>query len=332
MLDASLVLLLAFLLDLLLGDPAYRLHPVRLIGRLVSISEAWTRKIGWDTRSGGALLLLISQGAILAILLGLSSILEALHPLLAKGFAVFVCYSLIALKDLVDHIRPALAALRGGDLEAARKGISMVVGRDAGRLERPGICRAAIETLGENFVDGFWSPVFWYSVGALLAPALGLNPVTLALGLMAVFKVTSTIDSMLGYKHEPYRRLGWAGARMDDLLNFPPARLSVLPLSIGVVATGADLGSGIRTFLRDRLKHDSPNAAHAESLVSGALRVRLGGPTRYPGGMKNKPWLGAEFRDPELHDIERTFSIVRASAWAAILLSCAWILVARMVW
>jgi len=332
MLESSLVLLVAFLIDLLFGDPSYPVHPVRLMGRTISVLERTFRRLGWDNRFGGAILLLISQTAILGVLIGLSSILKALHPLLEKGFAVFVCYSLIAMKDLVDHIRPVVGALKTEDLEAARKGISMVVGRDVSSLEAPGTCRAAIETLAENFVDGLWSPLFWYAVGALLSLAIGLSPVLVGLGLMTIFKVASTIDSMLGYKHEPFRRLGWAGARLDDLLNFAPARLSVLPLSFGILATGAGLRSGIRIFLRDRLKHDSPNAAHAESLVSGALHVRLGGPTRYRDGVKNKPWLGSEFKDPEPHDIERTISIVGISGCAAILLSCAWILVAGMVW
>jgi len=320
MIEAFLVLVLAFLLDLVMGDPAYPFHPVRLMGRLVSFLEHTTRRIGWDSRLGGVILFSLSQSVVLCILFLLSKTLEAVHPVIETAFALFVCYSLIAFKDLVNHIGPVIEALEKQDLEGTRKAVSLVVGRDVTFLDRPGLCRAAIETLAENFVDGFLSPVFWYVIGALLGEALDVSPVLSGLCLMTAFKVTSTMDSMLGYRHEPYLRIGWAGARMDDLMNFIPARLSVAPLSISAMLTGCDLGSGLRTFLRDRLKHDSPNAAHGESFVSGALHVRLGGPTRYAGGMKDKPWLGDEFPDPEPSDIKRSLSLIRASAWAAILL------------
>ena len=190
----------------------------------------------------------------------------------------------------------------------------MIVGRDVNYLDEKGIIRAAIETLAENFVDGFISPVFWYCAGSIIGASIDIDPVFLGIVFLIIFKVASTLDSMVGHKTEELIEIGWAGARLDDLMNFIPARLSLIMLFFGRLFSGLNPLSGLRTSLADRLKHDSPNSAHSESFVAGAIRARLGGPLKYPEGLKEKPWLGAEFPDPELADIRGVIRLLLISA------------------
>jgi len=329
MLELAIVLFLAFILDLLLGDPRYRLHPIRLIGRCIALFTRILRRAGLDGRWGGVVLVMMVVFTFLTAFLAPSLVLHHIHILLGLGFDLFICYSCLALKDLFYHMDKVIHALEGGNLAEARKEIAMVVGRDVRFLDEKGISRAAIETMAENFVDGFLSPLFWYLSGGILGYIFGLSPVITAISLMFVFKVASTLDSMVGYKDSEFMEFGWAGARLDDLMNFVPARLSLITLFVGAWICRLKPSEGISVALRDRLKHDSPNAAHAESFVAGALEVRLGGPTVYPDGQKDKPWLGEGNPDPLPQHIRRTASLLTRSAWVAVGCSiCALVLLA----
>ncbi|MEA2040423.1 MAG: adenosylcobinamide-phosphate synthase CbiB [Thermodesulfobacteriota bacterium] len=329
MLELALILFLAFIFDLLLGDPRYRFHPIRLIGRCIALFTRILRRVGLDGRWGGIVLVVIVEFVFLIAFLAPSLVLHRIHILLGLGFDLFICYSCLALKDLFYHMDRVNHALGGGNLAEARKGIAMVVGRDVRFLDEKGISRAAIETMAENFVDGFLSPLFWYLNGGILGYILGLSPVMTAAGFMVTFKVASTLDSMVGYKDSEFLEFGWAGAKLDDIMNFIPARLSLIVLFAGAWICGLKASEGIRVALRDRLKHDSPNAAHAESFVAGSLEVRLGGPTVYPDGQKDKPWLGEGNPDPLPQHIQRTASLLTRSAWVAVGCSiCALVLLA----
>ena len=147
---------------------------------------------------------------------------------------------------------------------------------------------------------------------------LGLSPVMSAVSFMITFKVASTLDSMVGYKDSEFLEFGWAGAKLDDIMNFIPARLSLIFLFAGAWISKLKASEGMRVALRDRLKHDSPNAAHAESFVAGALEVRLGGPSVYPDGQKDKPWLAKGNPDPLLRHIRKTAALLTCSAWAVV--------------
>ena len=318
MLESAIILFLAFILDLLLGDPRYRFHPIRLIGRSIAFFTRILRRVGLDGRWGGVALVMMVEFIFLTAFLVLSSAFHRINVFLGLGFDLFICYSCLALKDLFYHMDKVNHALEGGNLAEARKAIAMVVGRDVRFLDEKGISRAAIETMSENFVDGFFSPIFWYLSGGILGYILGLSPVTPAVGLMITFKVASTLDSMVGYKDSEFLEFGWAGAKLDDIMNFIPARLSLMVLFAGAWICGLKASKGIRVALRDRLKHDSPNAAHAESFAAGALEVRLGGPTVYPDGQKDKPWLGKGNPDPLPQHIRRTASLITRSAWVAV--------------
>ena len=315
------IIFLAFVVDSLVGDPRYRWHPIRMIGSTVACLVNVLKKLGLTGRAGGILLALTVTAISISVYLTLRLTLDYVHPALSISLDLFVCYSCIALKDLSDHIRPVIAALEKGDLTGARDAVSMVVGRDVNRLDETGIIRAAVETLAENFVDGFLSPLFWYVAGGVIAGLTGISPLPAAVCLMIVFKVARTLDSMVGYKNDEFFGIGWAGAKLDDLLNFIPARLALIILSVGAAVTGLDPVGGLKVAMRDRLKHDSPNSAHAESFVAGALGIRLGGPTIYAEGLKKKPWLGEGNPDPEIKHIRKTIVMIHASAWVSIIFS-----------
>ena len=320
MLESAIILFLAFILDLFFGDPRYRFHPIRLIGRCISFFTRILRRAGLDGRWGGVVLVMMVVFIFFAAFLAPSLVLHRINILLGLGFDLFVCYSCLALKDLFYHIDKVIQALEGGSLVEARKDIAMVVGRDVRFLDEKGISRAAIETMSENFVDGFLSPIFWYLSGGIMGYISGLSPVMAAVSFMIVFKVASTLDSMVGYKNSEFLEFGWAGAKLDDIMNFIPARLSLMVLSAGAWISKLKASEGIKVALRDRLKHDSPNAAHAESFAAGALGVRLGGPTVYPDGQKDKPWLGESNPDPEPQHLRKTVVLLTCSAWVAVAL------------
>ena len=319
--EAIFILLLSFHLDLLLGDPSYHYHPIRMMGRTISQLEDGLRKQGWHGRVAGILLVALTAALVTLSYLFLHTLLYHLHPWVALLFDVFICYSCLALGDLFHHIRPVLHSLEAGDPLQARRQVAMVVGRDVQALDEAALGRAAVESMAENFVDGFLSPVFWFCFGVSLS--LFFNRATMKAGiiLMLLFKLVSTLDSMVGYKNDKYIQFGWAGARMDDIMNFIPARLSLPCLFLGALITGLSPFQGLRVAIRDRLKHDSPNAAHAESFMAGALDIRLGGPTQYPDGLKEKPWLGDGNPNPGVQAINRTKNVLLASAWVSVFAS-----------
>lgn len=328
--ELAVILFLAFGLDRIWGDPRYRGHPIRLIGEGISFFTTRLNRIGLNGKCGGLLLVMLTELLFLFAYWAVAWVFQHIHILLALSFELFMAYSCLSIKDLFDHTDRVIQPLTVGNIPQAREALSMIVGRDTRALNETGISRAAIETLAENFVDGFISPVFWYTTGGILGDMTGLPPVSTAVAFMLGFKIISTLDSMVGYKNRAYMTFGRAGAKCDDAMNFLPARLSIGVLFMGAWLCRCHAMQGLRTALRDRLKHDSPNAAHAESFMAGALSVRLGGPTAYLDGVKQKPWLGREYPDPRPSDIQKAGSLVHGSAWVAmgvsllVLLFMAW--------
>jgi adenosylcobinamide-phosphate synthase len=316
--ELPLVLSVAFLLDLLIGDPPYRYHPIRILGRYISLVEKALRKMGGDETIAGVLLVLIVETTILACYVAAVNLLSSLHPVFRAAFNLYLCYSCLALGDLLNHAKPIVRALEAGNLDTARRRVAMVVSRETRYLDEQGLIRATVETLAENFVDGFFSPLFWFSAGALLAPLLGTPPLDTAIAAMLFFKAVSTLDSMVGYRNRSYLQFGRASARLDDVMNFLSARLSISALFLGACMTRLAPLEGLSTALRDRLKHDSPNAGHAESFVAGSLHIRLGGPTRYPDGLKDKPWLGNGTTNMTTLHVRQAAALVRCSGWIAL--------------
>ena len=292
MTSCIIVLISAFLIDRILGDPRYALHPVRAIGGLITRLESGIRRLGGDSRRGGALLLIGALVSVVAAYAAVRCSLVALHAAAPVALDCFTLYSCIALRDMQRHATPIAHALDAGDTDRARALLSGIVGRDVSCLDASGIARAAIESVSESFLDGFLAPLCWFVAGAVAAPWMSLPPLPAATGAALIYRVVNTLDSMVGYKNERYRHVGWASAHADDALNLVPARLA-LPLLVPAAALcGLDAAAGWRVALRDRLKHASPNSAHTESFAAGALGLRLGGPTVYAHGCIDKPWIG----------------------------------------
>jgi adenosylcobinamide-phosphate synthase len=310
-------LLVAVALDLRLGDPVYRAHPVRLIGRSLTAIEARLRASGADGYLGGILLFV----ALAVLWVGGLSIaisgLARIHVALGWAAHLFLLYSLLALGDLLHHGWRIERALDRDDLETARQAVSHLVGRDTAPMDAAACRRAAVESLSESLTDGFTSPLFWYAVAGV--PGLVL------------FKVASTMDSMVGYKTERYLRFGWCGARLDDLLNYIPARLTWL--LIAGVATVLPRCSGRKAFSVGLAQHGilpGPNAGWSEAAAAGAIGRRLVGPIWNRGRMVTDLWIGDPGDSPLAtgEDFELASRLVALAGLGAAVLTSAILLVA----
>ena len=269
----------AVLLDFLIGDPVYSAHPIRLIGHTLGWLESLLRKLGTDGYGGGiALFLLLSStwlGATSVLLIGLQKWSHGAASL----FHLFLAYSCLALHDLVRHAWAVETAARRGDLDGARTSISKLVGRDTDRMDIAACRRAAIESLSENLTDGFVSPLCWYVVAGL--PGIVL------------FKVVSTMDSMVGYKAPRYLKFGWCGARLDDLMNFVPARITWLILTLfSFVIPGCSGRKAFRIGWQQHAILPGPNSGWSEAATAGGIQRRLLGPIWAKGSLVTDVWLG----------------------------------------
>jgi adenosylcobinamide-phosphate synthase len=288
-------------LDLAVGDPVYAWHPIRLVGTMLMWMERRLRDAGLDGYGGGVLLFVVlataSLGTVSLVLLAAKA---ASMPLLWLVH-VFLLYSLLALGDLLHHVWRIEAAVRAGDLPGARRGVRALVGRDTERMDGAACRRAAVESLSENLTDGFVSPLFWYVVAGL--PGL------------VVFKVVSTMDSMVGYKTSRYIRFGWCGARVDDVMNYLPARITWLVIA----ATAALLPafSGRKAWLVGLDQHGlllGPNSGWSEAATAGALERKIVGPIWLEGVLITDLWIG----DPSDPPLETAGDVTRAAMLAAL--------------
>lgn len=321
MIRTAAILSLALVLDLILGDPPFRFHPVRIVGGSISSLERLFLRLGWSGLIGGTLLASVAIVLSLGCYLAIRSLLTRLHPSLSSGLDLYMAYSLLALKDLLEHAAPVAQALTAGDLTRARTALQKIVARETSNLDTQGVVRGAVESVAENFVDGVLSPIFWYSFVAIFSHVLGCPaPGTAGILAMLIFKVISTLDSMVGYRSEHYLLFGRLAARLDDLANFLPARLSLVILYIGAVFSGERAGEGWKIAWRDRRRHPSPNAGHPESFVAGALGIKLGGPSIYQQGVVDKPWLGDGDAQATPSHIRRCCRLVYRSSWLSVLI------------
>jgi adenosylcobinamide-phosphate synthase len=277
-----LVIFLALLIDLAIGDPRWLPHPVGAIGRLIDILDRGLRRNWLDERLAGVLLLAVVVAVSAGITWILLRILTLVLPLAGWIAAILISSTCLAARSLHKESARVASALLAGDVTLARRQLSYIVGRDTDRLEEPEIWRAVVETVAENSSDGIIAPLFWLTAGG---PVIAM-----------AYKAVSTLDSMVGYRNPRYLRMGWASARMDDLLNFIPARLSALLLVIAAPLAGCSASGAARITLRDRLNHPSPNSGHPEAAAAGALGVRLGGAASYDGIPSWKEHIGDELQ------------------------------------
>jgi adenosylcobinamide-phosphate synthase len=288
----------AMAVDALLGWPSWLFarigHPVTWLGRLISaIDAAWNRDSDPPAfrRAAGVAGALV----VIALSVALGWMLQSLLP---WGWIEIVlvgvlAWPLVALRSLHDHVAAVAKPLLAGDIAAARDAVSRIVGRDPATLDEAGIARAAIESLAENASDGIVAPVFW---GALF----GLP------GILG-YKAINTLDSMIGHRSERHEAFGWAAARIDDVANFIPARLT----GFLFVLLAARRSEALSCMTRDARRHRSPNAGWPEAAMAGALGVRLSGPRIYHGSITNEPWLNDGARDPLAADISQGLTIYR---------------------
>lgn len=307
------ILTMAYVLDLMIGDPQCFPHPVRIIGWGIEKMEGLLRYKKPSTerveKIAGILLTIIIVSLTYGSFHFLNSFLlspDMPKPVsyLAFAFLVYLASTTLATNDLVRSGRAVVSAVNSGDQEGARRKLSLIVGRDTKKLNDKGILKAVIETLSENAADGIIAPIFYFAVGGL--------PLAMA------YKAVNTLDSMVGYRSEKYRNFGWASARLDDIANFIPARITGMLIVAATFILKISIASGhmsLRTMLRDGGKHLSPNSGIPEAAMAGALGVRLGGPSFYAGRLVEKPYIGEESsEDMYLHASENAISIVRITS------------------
>ena len=286
----EIIITIALVVDFLIGDPRWLPHPVRGIGWLAKRSESIMRKLfSFSLRFAGicAALLVISTCGVLSGLF--ISLLSSVPPFAGIAAGVFIIYISIAPRDLYNHSSAVLKALKSGSIDKARNKVAMIVGRDVEKLSEQEIVRASVETVAESLVDGVTAPIFY----ALLFGPVGA----------IVYRAINTLDSMFGHKNEQYIYFGWASARIDDLANFIPARISAPFIVLGALIMRLDVWGCIRTLLRDGRKHHSPNSGLSEAAFAGALSIQLGGLNHYNGIPDQKPLIGDMIRNLETDDI-----------------------------
>ncbi len=329
----------AFLLDLLLGDPHWLWHPVQGIGWVISAAEGFLQKLLGFTlpparpdpadiekkpaeaggkgrnrvleHTAGILEVLIVLTASLGVFFILRALLAKLHPAAGTLFELILCWQLIACRSLWKAAMDVYRPLMTRDNNAARTAVSMIVGRDTDRLDRTGITKAAVETVAESTSDGVAAPVFYLAL---------FGPVG-----MLFYKAVNTMDSMIAYRNVRYQDFGTAAARLDDVLNYIPSRLAALLMIAAswllhpAEKDKYDAANAVRIWCRDRRKHPSPNSAQTESVCAGALRIQLAGDAWYFGELHHKPTLGDPLREIEPDDIRRACLLMFVTALLTVL-------------
>ena len=290
----------AFALDIFLGDPRRLPHPIRWMGKIIEYLEPYFRKLPLHPVGSGllfALSLVAGTWTATVLLLGVA---QALSPILKTGLEIILIYYCISARSLENAAIEVSRCLQQKNIETARKKVAWIVGRDVDRYEEAGIARAAVETVAENLMDGVISPLFFAAIGG--AP------------LAMAYKMVNTLDSMVGYKNEKYLYFGKASARIDDILNFIPARLSILLIAIASQILAGTGMLALKTAVREGSNHSSPNAGLPEAAFAGALKVKLNGPNYYDGKLVNKPYIGIQFGEVRTEHIKKACDIMMLSS------------------
>ena len=290
-------LTIGVLLDFIIGDPQNPIHPVRIIAMMAKSLENKLRKIfSSNLKLAGAIMwfivifitFLISTAIVVA-----SGKINKYLGILISSIMIYFCLS---SKGLIDEGIKVVKFILKDDIVGARNQLSYIVGRDTSNLNKDEILRAVVETLAENLSDGVVAPLFYIGLGG--AP----------LGIM--YKAVNTMDSMFGYKNEKYKDFGFFSAKADDVFNYIPARLTSILIVISSFILKLNTKNSMKIYKRDKNKHLSPNSAHPEAAVAGALNLRLGGPNYYFGKLVDKPYIGDYIEDIEVEDVYKTNNII----------------------
>lgn len=301
----SIILITSVILDFILGDPPNWPHPVRFIGTVIKKYEKIVRSVKWlDLKIGGFVLTVSTIATILVLSSFILYIAGLVHPFLRTAIEVYLIYSLLAAKCLEVETMKVYKALESDDITKGRQLLSYLVGRDTSQLNKEEIIRGAIETVAENTIDGVLAPLFYLGIGFYF---------NIPVQAILLYKTINTLDSMVGYIQEPYTKIGFASARLDDIANYVPARIG----SVFMVLAGTVLGykgkKGIQILIRDRKNHKSPNCGYPESAVAGLLEIQIGGTNIYFGQRVYKPTIGDAHKNLEPIHIKDTIKIMYGS-------------------
>lgn len=299
------MLALAFLLDLFIGDPVYRLHPVRLMGRAIEHIEVFLRRTITQEKIAGGILALFFPLLVFGSAWAVIFFLGKVHPWLAWIVSVFGIYSSLSIHDLKKEGFQIYRHLKERNIEEARKGLARIVGRDTDSLDESEGIRAAIETVAESTLDGIIAPLFY--------AALGGAPLALA------YKAVNTLDSMIGHLNERYRNFGFVAAKQDEFWNWIPARLSYLAIALATPFVNGRFREACSIGWHDGITARNGNGAVPEAVFAGALDLRLGGTNFYEGRQVNRPFLGSSQRNFDCEDIVKSLKLAIATAWIFLL-------------
>lgn len=315
MAERIIVLCIGFILDIIIGDPYWLWHPVRGIGKVIELSEKILIKVFSikESRENDIRKKLIAGGimAIAVIFVSVAVpfvilyVAEKINTYLKIAVECIMCYEMLAMKSLKTESMKVYNALKGGSVENARSAVSMIVGRDTKRLDEEGIIKAAVETVAENTSDGVIAPLIYMM---LFGPLGGF-----------FYKAVNTMDSMVGYKNDRYYYFGRVAAKLDDILNYIPSRISAIFMIIAAFILKMDYKNALYIYKRDRYNHASPNSAQTEAVCAGALSVQLAGDAYYFSKLYKKPTIGDYKRSVEAEDIKRANSLLYGTSFITLL-------------
>lgn len=317
---------LAWLLDLLFGDPHSLPHPVVLIARIAAGLESFfgNNKVSSPARAGRFTVLstLLICGIIPVVLF---AFLALISPWTLFAGSVLLLYTTTALRSLADHAMNVYTSLAGGretgDLTSARERVGRIVGRDTAQLDEAGVIRACVESVAENMSDGVIAPLFFAVLAAVICSVTGLGRLSVPAAALAavLYKTVNTMDSMFGYKNEKYLQFGRSAALLDDAVNYIPARLTAFGLVFACLLTGRNGRLAWKILRRDKQQHASPNAGFPEAAMAGALGIQLGGSSRYFGRKEEKPTLGDNIHPPKREHIKDAVRLMILSSMLSLL-------------
>ena len=309
---AAIIVFAGFIVDAIIGDPVYNLHPVRIIGFFIGKGDKLLRRDRHGSTLAfllGMMLTLFIVGASFVIPFFVLLALHRVHFVLGLIVEIIFCYQIFAAKALKHESMKVYRQLEKGDIPKARKYLSYIVGRDTQNLNEEEITKAAVETVAENCSNGVIGPMLFLFIGG--AP-LGF-----------AYKAVNTLDSMIGYNNEKYAYFGKFAARLDDVVNFFPARISAMLMLAATPLCKLNLKQAWKIYLRDRHNHKSPNAAQTEAVCAGALGVELSGDNVYGGVVVSKPTIGDPLRPANKDDIRRVNKLMYTASWIGLLIGVA---------
>ena len=294
---------IAYVLDLIFGDPQNVVHPVQVIGKIISAGEKVLLRKKYKFLAGAVLnIFTVSITYTLMYLISKSVKISVFFMIIE----IYLMYTIFSINSLAREGNRVYRILKEGDIEKARKDLSYLVSRDTETMDEKMIIRSTMETISENTVDGIVAPMFYMFLGGM--------PLAMA------YKAINTLDSMVGYKNEKYMDFGKFSAKVDDAVNFIPARITGILIVLASMILGYDYKNSLKIFIRDRKNHSSPNSAHSEASVAGALGVQFGGKVSYFGKEIDKPTIGDKTKEFELEDIRKNIRIMYVTSFLSLVI------------